>query len=736
VNSRFRHALLTLLALTGGIGAGSAHAQRPPGADTMSVAAAAESLKVLKQIRTQLDKDRNNAALWYRRGMIAWMLYDRDRTSGGQRQLDWTMLGREADSSIRLAAAIEPRNARYKITQGQYYLGTGWIPVRVQAYRVFDQALTAARRSGDSLLLSEALVEKGRVHWRRYDPSNFGSMPADVRMRALQLQQDSAMTAALGVDVDSITSETPLTRKSLDLARNQDTEAFRHGDGGFRGEIDYKKAEAYFREAHAAAPSFTYAYRQLAMLFADRHRWTELATLARTRTAQDPTDAWAWMTVGLATYRAGNLASGKAAFARGFALLPPAERARLDNIERMVRPSDSVEVASWTPAARQSYAEDYWRWSTPLWSRGTADTRTEFLARVTYAELRWTVGEMRGRRGADSDRGRVHIRYGPPDGRAGGRFGEGWYYDFRRLAFFFRGMPTFATAYFSDPAYAMQVMDSIPARWDNIVNERIDSLPVRVARFRGTADSADVVFASTPPVRAIRAASSLEGPVQTDFWLFDSGLRELAHVSAPTSTPGSRFFVRRLPPGYYQFRMEASAEGSLRAARAVSSFGEAGPVSSAFRMVGFGLSDIFVASRVEPRGQVRRWSDFDVEASAGALARGGEVALLWENYELGERDGAASYEITFTIERKHARLVDRIGTRVVRSLSSLVGREQTDDRVVYRYERTTPHAAAIPDYLSVALDDLPAGEYDFTLSVLDRVTGRTTATTARMAIRD
>src|SRR5689334_13971833 len=137
------------------IPASSASAQRPVGADTLSPPAVAESLKVLAQIRKQLDKDKNNGELWYHRAMLSWALYDRDRTEGGLKNLDYTLLGAEADSSMRIASRIEPSNARYKLSLAQYYLGTGWIPVRVQSYMMFDGALRIARRGTDSLLLAE-----------------------------------------------------------------------------------------------------------------------------------------------------------------------------------------------------------------------------------------------------------------------------------------------------------------------------------------------------------------------------------------------------------------------------------------------------------------------------------------------------------------------------------------------------------------------------------------------------
>lgn len=734
----------------------AAHAQRPIGADTLSQQAVAESLKVLAQIRKELDKRTNDAELWYHRGMLAWALYDRDRTNGGLKELDFTFLGREADSSIRIAARIRPDSVRYRLSQGQYYMGTGWMPMRLQAYRVFNIALDQARKSKDTLMLAEALVEVGRVSWRRYDPSEFGNVPADVRQQAYLLEHDSTKMGAIAHDVDSVTSDVPLTREALKVARDQLQEEMRRPDGGFTNEVDYKKAEEKFREAYNVAPSYTRGYKQLAMLLAERERWNELGAIARQQLARNPNDAWAMMTAGLAAYRGGNRQFGQTSLEKGFVMLPAIERGRLDNIERMIRPMDSTTFAGWTPQAKKDYTDRYWEWSAPMWSLPHTSTRAEFLARVTFAELRWTVDEMR-KRGADSDRGRVFIRYGPPDSRAltdnsmqvvsadvvrdrgerdemGGRI-ETWYYDFARLAFHFRGMPTFGTSFFTDPVVAAERMDSIPSRWDNIVTERIDSLPVRFARFRSAnTDSVDVVFTSQPPVTEIRSAAAIEGAVRTDFWLLDEKLKPWIHDSGTTTAGGSRAFVRRLATGNYVYRFEASAESSQRGARALSSMRAGNDPESDFRTTGFGMSDVLLATRVAPRGAGRRWNEFDYDASAGSIKEGTEVAMLWEAYDFAEKEGSASYEITFTIQRKYKSLLNRVRARIVSSFSTMIGNEQTEDRVIYRYARQMPYSTAIADYITLVLTDLPSGDYDLTVELRDRNGDRSTSKTTRIVI--
>jgi len=702
------------------------------GADTLSAAAIAESLAVLKQLRTHLSRNKQDAAAWYRRGMIAWALYDRDRVKGGAPGLDWTLLGREADLAIRTADAIEPTNIRYQLSKGQFFLGTGLITMRVQSYMVFDHALENARESGDSLLHAEAAVEMGRVHWRRYDPANFGAVPASVRDRARSLVSDSALSRALLAHDPYLPDRSqPYTRRSLRQARELLIAEFNDPENGFDGEYDYGRAEQYFQEAFTTMRSYSRGYRQLAMLLAERARWPELAGHARMRVEVAPDDAWAWMSLGLAAHRSGDARNAEMAFTNGLAAMDSLERGRLDHLARVLRPREVDGFARLSTTDRATADRFYWRSADPLWSDDGAEPRTEFLARVTYAELRWTVDELL-KRGADSDRGNVHIRYGPADSRLRGTGGgESWWYDFARMGFHFTSAPTFATAYFSNPAYAANMMDSVPARWDNIADVRIDSLPVNVARFRAVQDSVDVFFAARLPIEEIREASDVAGPVRTSFWLLRNGLDQVVHSSLPDTGGFLRSWTQRASTDDYLFRLEARAEGSLVAARSQSQLITGTDPATGFATTGFGISDVLFASSVTPPpGTPARWREMTFTPLAGPVVGDKQLSLIWENYDFTERDDAAEFDVAITIRRERT-AVGRITARI---LGGVTGREMSD-RVELVYDRRVPHAPTVVEHITISLDDTPTGTYLLSLQVTDRASGRSASRTVRIAVR-
>jgi GWxTD domain-containing protein len=570
-----------IVALTGNIAA--AQALRP--ATVLPPAAVAESLAVLRDLDAQLRGNMRAAALWYRRGMVAWAMHERSGAPGAPRELQARNYARMADSSLRLATEYGEGQTRYKLDYARFLLHTGNVAMRALANTRFDDAVREARRGTDSLLWSDAAVEAARVHWRRYDSFKHRTMRVGEFDMARSIseavqpggkaQGELAALAGGGDAADAMFSSTPLgTIKAVEDLLRRTTQPL---PGDVAGAADYEQASALFREAYAVAPTNARAVRGVAMVLADSGRWRELAAFAHTQLGAFPWDPQAWMILGLAEHRMGNNRNASAAFDSAFVFSAPADRARVDRIERVLRPSDSARVAAAPEPVRAATASVYWRVASPLWSRDGADPRTEFLARVTFADLRWTVDEL-GLRGADTDRGDVYIRYGPPDiARAvqpratseGQDIVTFWVYR-SGLVFSFAGMPTWGTARTPvvDVGIAEQTKEFQPVRWDNIATYTVDSMATQVARFRADGDSIDIVIATAPPYRAIADASDVKSAVRGYTWLLRGGVVPAHADSVDLTGPGTRSVVARVAPATYIARAEVSANGSLRAARA------------------------------------------------------------------------------------------------------------------------------------------------------------------------
>ena len=718
--------LLTLAFAASLIGVPHGVAQGPPpGTDPVTPwpdAAVAESLKVLATLDSVVRRNRNDAAAWHRRGMISWGLMYRARVGPPYSGLDWTRLGRQADTSLRIAARIAPDTPRYGFNLAQYFMASGVSTMRAQAYTMIEDALDAARDRRDPAFLTDALLEYGRMAWLKYDAVWFQiemvSGPGGCWFPGGAAWRDAREKWSSTDDVFKAHREA-YARCAIPL----------HG----RGEEDYDLAERTFREAYAIAHS-PRAFRQIAMVIVDQSRWRDLRTLAREHVRRVPTDGWGWMALALAEHRLRGPMAG-ALFDTAMATLGAHERDRLVTFQRVLRPADTLTFVNATADRRARLERMHWREADPLWSRAGGDVRTEFLARVAYAELRWTVDEL-GARGADSDRGEIYIRYGPPDAMGmlrGVMATTFWVYDAGPF-FMFEGAATYGTArHARSLAQSLgEVTNKTPATWGNAVAGEIYDIAVRTARFRTGSDSIDFYIAALAPAREIRRSSGTTAPIDAGLWIFNDRDNEIADTASQFTNDGTKVWIRRLAPSSYTYRIEATARNAPDAARVIGSV-VAQNDTAGFPGRGFGISDLLVVSRAQPRGAPARWSDFDMMPLLSPASTRGELALIWETYELAARDGQASYSVTLTIEPQRG-FTGRVLAEVIGALASAVGVNRREDRVTFTWERNAPHNGIMVDNIALSLGETPPGDYRVTLDVTDGATGRKVSRTTLLSI--
>jgi hypothetical protein len=147
----------------------------------------------------------------------------------------------------------------------------------------------------------------------------------------------------------------------------------------------------------------------------------------------------------------------------------------------------------------------------------------------------------------------------------------------------------------------------------------------------------------------------------------------------------------------YIFRGEvSSAVDSVRSARTTNVIDATLGASSGLPARGAAMSDLLLGVNAEPRGNGRRWHDIDVAPIVGSLPRNSPLSIVWENYELGARDGTAQYDVAITLSRERS-TIGRIAARVVGGLASAARVDQRGDNVTISFDRNLPHAAAFAD---------------------------------------
>ena len=705
-----------------------------------SIAASGDTASAVALLDSVVRRDKRNAAAWHQLGLLQWNQARSARDANFMKDQKKIRLLSAADSSLRLASQFAPDSARYHLTLARFSIESGLSTVRFASRGQAGDAYGAAKRTGDRLRLADAADMMGMGAWRMYEGIANRAMSTDQ----MKVQLGSANNWDRSKGRDYLNS----------IARKIEPPT---------GAVDYEKSLTYFRESVDADSTNLRYSRHLYMAYAERNRWSDLAGTAGARARQFPLDYQAQLALGLAQHRLGAETAARVAFDSAFVLMDDEESARLARFTRILRPNpgkalkgtagDSLGYSTLPSAQQRGLEAMYWVMSDPLALTAENEHRLEFLARVVFADFRWTVDEL-NLRGADSDRGDIYVRYGPPDyevniagSSQGSSTNDGgnvlaWSYS-NGLTFFFDSPPGFGNARlaFNDRDYVENVKNTVPVSWSNVPATRmLDTIPMRIARFRSGADSSDAVIAARVSVDSLVASSGLDNAaVDLEVRIFDQFVKvrglEVEQSTFATNTANSpleRVWTRRLGPGINVVRVEALQADSKRGARAMTRLG-------ATTNVGFGMSDVLLGSKPELRSGVTspsRWRDISITPNAGSFARGGSVGLLWELYDLTPRDGLTKYRVAITVEREDRTGATGFAVRVLDNLGRAVGRaQQSRDRFTISFDRQAGALPVLVEYLSLDMTQAPAGGYRLRVEVTDLSNQKKTARITEFRMR-
>jgi GWxTD domain-containing protein len=496
-------------------------------------------------------------------------------------------------------------------------------------------------------------------------------------------------------------------------------------------------AEAEVRAAVDIEPLNIDAVGLLTVLQGAAGRWDDAAGVTRALLRAAPDSGRAWAIRGLVLARAGRWGEAEAAFDTAFARMTLTQRAPFRDLGPVMGWEEEEHFDGTNAAGRELLDARYWRLAQPLAVTGANEARTEFYARVVYAQH--AFGDpRRGLSGLGADAGIIYVRYGPPDFEANGV----WIYTHPRLVFHLwsRNGRTSYTAFGSED-YRVARMH-FPATFENVpIVGTLDTVLVQVVRFRGPRDSLALMVVGAIPLQ--RMADSVEIrdlPLVSGMLVTDHADREITRdrmqeVVTGVSARELQYRTWRLTmqPGSYRLRVEGALPTIERGARALESL-DLAPLSGS----GLELSDLLVARRVTPRDSTaHRWSEFLIEPSAGRFAQGQPVDLLWEIYGLTPDSTGTTrcfVEVRVTVQAivRHHWLL-----RILGSLGDMTGLSAVgEDQVTIRYPREE-HATADhrrTEYLTLDLLGAVEGRYLLEVVVRDRVTGEQGSATRVIAV--
>lgn len=702
-----------------------------------SIAATGDTARAYALLDSALHRDRTNAAAWLQFGVLNWNMAKSKRQGQYMSDQRAIRLLQGADSALRLATQFAPDSARYWLMLGKFNLTSGVSTMRFAASGQVGNAFDAATRTGDKLLLAVAADEVGMATWRRYEA---------IANRALTSDNQKVQLGNFN-------------NWSRDKARDY-VNSFAKKIEPPTGAKDYAEALFKFRIALEADPTNLRISRHVFMALGERARWAEMRDLAKIRASTYPLDFQSWLARGLASHRLSDEKDAQIAFDSAMTLMDDDARQRFTRFTRLLRPKatkatqglvgDTASFAKLPPAQQRGLEAMYWLMSDPLTLTNENEYKLEFLSRVAFADFRWTNEDF-DLLGADTDRGDIHVRYGPPDfettiyGTSSGTDAGVtliWGYN-NGLLFFFDLPPGFGTARFAfaDQDNVQNMISAVPVSWTNVPSTRIiDTIPIRVTRFRSAKDSTDIVVAASIPMDSlVRGLDFARAPVDVDFRIFDQFVRIKGVESVQSSVkpdslqgPVGRTWTRRLGPGVNVIRVEALQADSRRAARAMTRIN---PEAN----VGFGMSDVLLGDPPKVRDAnagAKRWTDINIEPNAGIFAARAQIGLVWEIYELAARDGQNKYRLAVTVERVTKGGASGFAARLFDGLGRSVGREQRGrDRLTVSFDRAVASANILVEYLSLDLSDSPSGEYRLHVDITDLANQKKTSRQTAFIIR-
>ena len=706
-----------------------------------SIAASGDTARAYALLDSALRSNKLDGAAWHQFGLLNWHMAKSARNGSFIKDQKAIRLLMGADTALRLATKFAPDSARYWLSLGRFNLSSGVSTMRFAAASEVSNALEAATKVGDVNLLATAADEVGMATWRKYEPVANRAQMSDGQQK---------------IQLDYVTNW------GRDKARDF-IDSYIHKILPPTGDKDYLEAMEFFRLAVKNDPTSLRFNRHLYMAYGERQRWEEMLDVATKNAIAYPLDYQAQLARGLALHRLGRDKDAQTAYESAFSMMDDGDRSRLTRFTRILRPkptretqgtiADSISFKK-LPAEQQRGLElMYWYMSDPLTLTAENEFRLEFLSRVVWSDFRWTNEDL-NLLGADTDRGDTYVRYGPPDlemtvpgtssfsaSNNDGGVTLVWAYR-SGLVFFFDLPPGFGTARYAfiDRDNVDKIQSAVPVLFDNLASTRmIDTIPIRIARFRAGADSSDAVIAAPIPVDSlVRGVDVTSVPVDIDFRVFDQfvqvrGIESEQRMLRPDSVhaPLPLTWRRRMGPGINVVRVEALQAESKRAARAMTRLN---PESTA----GFGMSDVLLGSKPTTKNDAapKRWTDVAMEPTMGTFPRGASVGLMWEIYELQARDNSSKYRIAITVERSDRGAAGNFVARLVDGVGRTVGRQQQSrDKLSISFDRTSAPAAAVVEFLSLDLSGSSPGAYRLRVEITDSVNGKKTSKESNFVMR-
>jgi len=561
--------------------------------------------------------------------------------------------------------------------------------LRTEARMLYERGLQLAQREAATLppiLLADLYYERGlivREDW--LGARNVGRVPADALPPSACPQARSSGGALSGfASVDRLIAWNFLCPEALGGA-------FENSFEPSPGNAEANKAVmmASFRSAVEAYPAHPGANLELLLELADEGRWGEVLDDARRFTRASAGHPYGLLMTGLALQRLSRTEEAEGQFRLAFRSLPAAEMAELEDVSKLLDPSQTAQYWKVSGDARAAWVRSFWDRLDPILSTPVNERKVEHVARASYAHLRFGS--------ALSDAGEVWVRYGRPThvrvvAEGTGVRTEFWDYGsgpditFRRMA---ASEKLDLTS--EGRSYVDELRQVFPHRYGT-GSRLVFSLPGQVSRFRGATVGASEVVVNTQ-VPALPATARRD-TLDLNVFLLGAEGEKLDMVQRLMSAEPSPISLEApAAPEVSDVVVEVFNRRTGQAAALRDS------VHAAESVVGATMSDLLLTEPAAPTPQaVRRDAPWMQPLTLARPVTTHEVGAFLELYDVASL--APWYRLRAEAENQVTGEVVALGIRPA-----------GEDRLRPTWERRPNPTGATPEFLSLWLGDLAEGTW-------------------------
>ncbi len=176
-----------------------------------------------------------------------------------------------------------------------------------------------------------------------------------------------------------------------------------------RAENAYARAIYHLENSLQSDPRRRSVYENLLRIYALQEQNDRALEILNRMFQYFPDDSFLWANLGHTHYRSGNLAAAAASFGKALELMDENERGVYESLD-VILPQEERKRYESDPS---TYSARFWTSKDPRYLTPYNERKLEHYARIVYADLLYSAPDI-DKRGWETDRGRILIRYGIP----------------------------------------------------------------------------------------------------------------------------------------------------------------------------------------------------------------------------------------------------------------------------------------------------------------------------------